>query len=338
VKLTQIYRASVAYAALASFTLILSACSVSPTNGIVSSSNAASSSYANKIISAPTGVVAGSITLDGKPTSLRYVYARGHAARRVDIERLGLHHGETIENGVISVLLSNVPLSSELVTDIVGDTPALPGNLIGILLTIDPSREYHWESQFLVDSERISLFGYTTTGGEAPAVEDGRIQAKLALRNQDAIHQRSFLMSFDSLLSWEGEDWEGGVRAYDQAICGSALQFDAYRKAMPGRWASESWLGTSGVPTDATLTVNEEVGDQQFLGTFHFVVEGGLAEFDEEVVIDCVDSKVHVRGAVVPGTRWAADTMVFDLLGKRLVGTGKDEANRSLNVVLKKIR
>jgi hypothetical protein len=319
----QTCRTSFMHIVLASVAFILPACSTNPTK---------------RVVSAPTGVVAGSITLDGKPTSLGYVYARGHAARRVDIERLGLHNGETIENGVISVLLSNTPVPSERVNDIVGDTTTIPPNLIGVLLTIDPSREYHWESQFLVDSERISLFGYTTTGGEAPTVEDGRIKAKLALTNQDAIHQRAFLVAFDSPLSRDGENWDGAVRAYDQASCGSALYFGAYKKAMHGRWASESWLGTSGISTKATLTVDEEVGDDQFLGSFHFVVEGVGAEFDEQVVIDCVDSTVRVRGAVVPGIRWAADLLDFDLQGNRLVGTGKDEAGRTMKVVLKKIR
>jgi hypothetical protein len=322
-KSTQPYQASLAAVILASFSLMLAACSVSPMR---------------TSISAPTGVVAGSVTIDGTATRLRYVYARGHAASHVDIERLGLHHGETIENGVISVLLSNTPVSAELANDIVGDAATIPANLIGILMTIDPSRENHWESQFLVNSERVSLFGYTTTGGEHPVVEDGRIKAKLALTNQDAIHRRTFLFAFDSPLLWVGEDWDADVLAYDQAPCGSALYFDAYKKAMPGRWATESWHGESGIPTNGMLTVNEKVGEEQFLGTFHFIVESETAEFDEEVVIECLDSRIHIRGAVVPETRWAADTMDFDLDGSRLVGTGKDEAGRSLKVVLKKIR
>jgi hypothetical protein len=187
-------------------------------------------------------------------------------------------------------------------------------------------------------ANEFPFFGYTTTAGEKPVVEDGRIKAKLALTNQDAIHQRSFLMSFDSPLSREGEDWDGAIRAYDQAICGSALQFDAYRKTMPGRWASESWQGESGFSTRAALIVLERVGTQQFLGTFHFVVENGAGEFDEQVVIDCVDSRIHILGAVIPGTRWAEDSLVFDLQGNRLVGSGKDEAGRSMSVVMKKVR
>jgi hypothetical protein len=336
--MTRLYRTSLACVVLASSVMILSACTVSPAKGSAGSSSVTSVRPWKKGLGVPTGVVAGTMTIDGTATNLRYVYARGHAASHVDIERLGFRHGETVDNGVISVLVGNVPVTAEMAIGIVDGTATIPLDLIGILLTIDPSRGYHWESQFLFDGERISLYGYTTTGGEAPVAEDGRINAKLALTNQDAIHQRSFLMSFDSLLSWDGENWDGSALAYDQAICGSALRFDAYKKAIPGRWVAESWLGTSGISTDATLTVNEEVGDEQFLGTFHFVVEGGAAEFDEAVAIDCLDSKVQVRGAVVPGTRWAADVLVFELQGNRLVGSGTDEAGRSMKVVLKKVR
>lgn len=319
----RICRVSLSQLMLAGFVLMSPACSINTVK---------------KVDSAPTGVVAGTLTIDGKTTSLKYVYAREHAATRVDIDRLDLRHGETLEKNVISVLLSNQSLSSQLVNDITGDSARIPSNLIGVLLTIDPSRSYHWESQFLANSERISFFGYTTTGGEAPSVEAGRVKAKLALTNQDAIHQRAFLFSFDAPLSRDWSAWEQGLLStFDGSGCGSARLFDEYKKAMPGRWVTESWRGESGFLTGGMLTVHEQVGGAQFLGTFHFVVDEVKLVVDEEVVIDCVESKIHVRGAVVPETRWAADTLVFDLQKNRLVGTGKDEAGRSMQVVLKKI-
>ena len=131
---------------------------------------------------------------------------------------------------------------------------------------------------------------------------------------------------------------EQGVLAdYGSASCGSARFIEEYKKKMPGRWATESWHGESGMMTGGTLDVHQKVGEKQFLGTFHFVVNELKLAIDEEVVIDCVDSKVNVRGAVIPETRWAADTLVFDLQTNRLVGTGKDEVGRSMQVVLKKI-
>lgn len=316
-------RASLSHVVLVGFILISSACT---TNTV------------KKVNSAPTGVVAGTLTIDGKPTSLRYVYTREHAARKVDIDRLGLRHGETIDSNVISVILSNEPISGELIDGIADDTAKVPASLIGIFLTIDPSRAYHWESQFLVNSERISLFGYTTTGGDSPRIDDGRIRAKLALTNQDAIHQRAFLIAFDSPLSLEGTAWTPGfVGTSYAASCGAASLFEEYKKAMPGRWVAESWPEQNGISTKATLTVHEEVGGEQFLGTFHFVVSDGRPDIEEQVSIDCVDSKVHIRGAVIPQTPWAADSFVLELHGKnRLVGTGRDEVGRTMQVALKK--
>ena len=291
-----------------------------------------------KVNSAPTGVVAGTMTIDGKPTSLKYVYVREHGVHQIDIDRLGLRHGETIESDVINVLLSNEPLSAEQVDDLSGDTARIPANLIGIFLTIDPSRSNHWESQFLVNSERVSLFGYTTTGGAHPTIEDGRIRAKLALQNQDAIHQRAFLFSFDAPVSQQGSAWKPGSVAENYgASCGSATYFEKYKKVMPGQWAAESWPERVGLSTSATLIVDEEVGAEQFLGRFHFIVSDGRPDTDEEVAIDCVDSKVHIRGAVIPETPWAEDSFVLELQGTRLVGTGKDEAGNTMQVAFKKI-
>lgn len=322
--LTPIYRVVVSQLLLAGLVLISSACS---TNAV------------KKVNSAATGVVAGTLTIDGTSTRLQYVYALEHVASRVDLDRLGLRHGETIEKDVINVVLVNQPLTAEIVNDIVGDKPQIPANLIGLLFTIDPTRDYHWESQFLVNAGRVSLFGYTSSGGDAPRVEEGRIKAKLALTNQDAVHQRAFLLSFDAPLSIEGSAWEQGLLTdYGSASCGSERFMDEYKKKIPGRWATESWHGESGMMTGGTLDVHQEVGEKQFLGTFHFVVNELKLAIDEEVVIDCVDSKVHVRGAVIPETRWAADTLVFDLQANRLVGTGTDEVGRSMQVVLKKIR
>ncbi len=323
-KLTPLFRVSFSQLLLAGLVLMTSACS---TNAV------------RKVNSAATGVVAGNLTIDGTPTRMQYVYALEHVATRVDIDRLGLRHGETIEKDVISVVLANQPLTAEIINDIVGDTTRIPAGLIGLLFTIDPTRGYHWESQFLANAERISLFGYTSSGGDAPRIEVGRIKAKLALTNQDAVHRRGFLLSFDAPLSIEGSAWEHGLLTeYGGSPCGSARFVEAYRKEMPGRWATETWRGESGMMASATLDVRQEIGEKQFLGTLHFVVNEFKLGIDEEVVIDCADSKVHVRGAVIPETRWAADTLVFELQENRLVGTGKDELGQSMQVVLKKIR
>ena len=283
-----------------------------------------------------SGAVAGTLTINGAATSLRYAYARRHEGRPLDVKRLGLHEDQELPDGIVYVLITNRPVSEQQIARIIDDKYDGAKNLNGVLLAFDPNGSHHWESQFLTDTQLISIYGMTSTGGPPLKIENGRIIGMLALQNQDAVYQRAFLVYFNAPLAPAGVAWTSDIGNIGAPPCGSMQAFADFTRTLPGPWAIETWAGSNGNSYTGTLAVDERISSNQFHGMFHFVIGDDKPDIDEQVTLTCTDAGISVHGAVIPETRWSPDTLELELKGKRMVGDGMDYMGQKQHIVLKK--
>jgi hypothetical protein len=283
-----------------------------------------------------SGAVAGTLTVNGSVTQLRYAYARRRQGRALDATRLGLHDDQAPQE-VDYVLLTNLPLPDQKIDAIVDDEYKGAKNLNGILLGIDPTGANHWESQFLTDTQLFSVFGITSSGGIKPEVKDGRIFAMLALSNQDAIAQRAFLVDFDTALG----PAKNSAASTDKPAAGCGIP--DFARTLPGKWVIEKWTdnakSATGTVTEShkgTLVVDERMSADQFHGTLLISTADDRPPIEEQATLNCTDGKIVLRGTVIPETHWVPDILTLLLENKRLSGTGEDKKGQRQTVALKK--
>jgi hypothetical protein len=276
----------------------------------------------------PNGAVAGTLTVDGQKSNLRYAYLRRSHASAIHANQAATASGN------ICVILSNLALDDTRIDAIVDGNYQGMKKLAGVMLTIDASAPKHWRTHFLSDTGMDGTAGMTQIGGEDPKIENGHVIGKISLHNQGAAHQRAFLTYFDVPLSALDEKTRCGIHGL------------ANFTHVSGIWDIERWsgeeAGVSGKAQAATysgsLRVDERLGPAQFHGTLHIVVGRGIPDIDEQATLTCADDKIQLRGAVVPESPWSPDTMELELRNDRLVGDGVDERGHKQHIVLKKVR
>lgn len=290
-----------------------------------------------------SGAVAGTLSINGASTTLRYAYARRQLAGELEMKRLRVAKEQTLQQGVVYVLLANRPLSAQQIDSVIAGNYDGAKNLNAVLLIIDAAGTHHWEAVFVTDTQMFSIYGFTSTGGPDPKIENDRIVGMLALRNQDAVFQRSFLVYFDSALPAADAQWTTDIGQFGAVPCGSPAAFADFVKVLPGKWTIETWAGelkSNDGPVaksyTGTLAVDERISTAQFHGTFHFVAGDDKPDIEEQAMLDCTNGKIIVRGAVIPETHWIPDALALELKGRRLVGGGTDAAGQTQQVVLRK--
>ncbi len=222
-----------------------------------------------------SGAVAGTLSINGAETMLRYAYARRQLAGELEMKRLRLHKEQTLPQGVAYVLLANRPLSAQQIDSIIAGSYDGTKNLNAVLLIIDAAETHHWEAMFVTDTQMFSIYGFTSTGGPDPKIRNDRIVGMLALRNQDAVFQRSFLVYFDATLPAPDAQWTTDIGQIGAVPCGSPAAFADFVHVLPGQWSIETWAGelkSSSGPVaksyTGTFAVDERISTEQFHGTF----------------------------------------------------------------------
>jgi len=151
-----------------------------------------------KAIATPRGVVVGTLTLNGKVIKLRYIYARRRVAPPPDDVRLHMS-GEKPKGGVVDVIVTNQPLSEDILTRIQENKYHGSDKVRGIDLIIESSGEHSWVTYFLLQSGTVPQGGMTDSRG-APKIENGRIRGKIEYKNEDVLDVRTYSISFDAPL------------------------------------------------------------------------------------------------------------------------------------------
>ena len=263
--------------------------------------------------------VAGTYTVDGDKSTLRYAYARA----RQDAE------GET----KIDVLLSNISLDDDHIQRLVDDRYQGMKKLAALMLTFDANKPGHWHTHFVSETRVEGDAGMTSSGGPAPKIVDGHLIGMISLHHQGAAHQHSFIVYFDAPLA----------PLDDAQQCSGAAASTFAR--LGGRWGIEQWKGWGDMGGKAeqmtysgTLNVDERLNPQQYHGTLHIIVGHGIRDIDEQVTLTCRGGKVSLHGAVIPETPWEPDVLEQDMHDDRLSGGGRDSGGREQNIALKKIR
>jgi hypothetical protein len=264
-------------------------------------------------------VVAGTYTVDGDKSTLRYAYTR---------QRDDAKDGATID-----VLLSNIALDDEHIDRLVGEHYQGMKKLAALLLTFDANDPKHWQTQFVSETNVSGTAGMTSIGGPDPKIVDGRLIGMIALRHQGAAHQHSFMVYFDAPLA-----------PPDDAQKCSAAAASTFAR-LGGRWGIEQWKGwgnlggkTEQMTYSGTLNIDERLNPQQYHGTLHIVVGHGIPDISEQVTLTCRGGKVSLRGAVIPETPWDPDVLELDMRDDRLSGAGTDSGGHEQSIALKKIR
>lgn len=263
--------------------------------------------------------VAGTYTVDGDKSTLRYAYTRQR---------------EDAKGGAkIDVLLSNIALDEDHIDRLVNDRYQGMKKLAALLLTFDANDPKHWDTQFVSESSVQGTAGMTSIGGPDPKIVDGRLIGMIALRHQGAAHQHSFLVYFDAPLAPPD----------DAQKCSGAAASTFAR--LGGRWGIEQWKGwdnlgskTGQITYSGTLNIDERLNPQQYHGTLHIIVGHGIPDINEQATLTCRSGKVSLHGAVIPETPWNPDVLELDMRDDRLSGTGSDSGGHEQSIVLKKIR
>jgi len=269
-------------------------------------------------VAPPQGVVAGTLTVDGQKTPLRYAYARRPA----------------VDGSDIYVILSNQALDDAHLAQFIDGHAGGTKKLAAVLFAIDPATPKKWQSGFISDGEIAGTAGFTQIGGSEPAIANGRVTGRISLHNQGAAHERSFLVNFDAPLDAPSA----------AAKCGAAALGTFSR--LSGVWNIERWSAEEGAADGSShaasysgsLRIDERLAADQLHATLHIVVGRGIADIDEAATLTCSNGKAHLQGAVMPETPWAPDSIDLDMHADRLSGDGADASGHEQHIALKKIR
>jgi hypothetical protein len=256
----------------------------------------------------------GKLSVDGKSTQLKYVYARRDSSA----------------SPLVDLIMTNQPISDDAITSILGATYRGSDKLRGFWLILDSKGRYQPPQLLLQSGEVPSTGGVMEmmSGDEFSKIENGRIRGKLECKISTPARTTAFVASYDAPLVVMPSDAAGPL---------SAEQFrKEFEKVMRGKWSIESWRNSNARSYSGILVVDERPSSGRFHGTFHLVYGKNKNKVDEDVTISRDGTKVRMEGHVAPGTSWSPDTFTFELRGDRLVGGARDDQGGEGNVVLRK--
>lgn len=199
----------------------------------------------------------------------------------------------------------------------------------GICIKADPTGKHDWYVQFLLESGPFSVGGFISRGG-SPVIEQDRVRGRIAFENQGG---PAFSIAFEAPL----RQWSASTTAHESSADEQKV-LSKFNTLMSGWWSIERWTSAGGHSNTGNLFVDQRIDERTFHGVLHF--KGGLGgkDVDEDVVITSEGTTIRIDGQSATDTTWSLDHLIFDLVGDRLLGGGKDEKDTVQRVELRKER
>jgi|GEM_PF-1676286 len=272
----------------------------------------------NPIAASDDGTVKGTLSLDGKVTTLHHIYGRKREAWPADVQELSVDGIGDLSCGIVDVIITNLPVSDAVLTSILQNEYHGSEKIRGVCLTFEGSGKHSFVHSFLLASGASKGFGITQSTGEINE-EHGRVIGAVKCKNEENLAVRVFDVSFDT-----------GVRLqYTQTVSAEPVpadQFlDEYLRVMPGNWNIERWVELGCASASGTLSIVERSRPNEFRGTFRLLVSvPGKPDrnVEEDVTITRNGTKVHLEGGEIRGAdeSWTRDVLDFELRKGLLVG------------------
>jgi len=276
------------------------------------------------------GTVVGTVTLEGKTIKLGYIYAQRREALPEDAQRFGLKEGETLDAGVVDLIATDQPITQDMI-DAIPVNKYNGSDLRGVWLLLDLSNQHSSADYFLVTAGALPTGSGTvmiSTQGNAQ-IEHGKLTGKLESRVQEVSTVKAYSILFDTPLH---------ISPYrTSALPASEETLNNLQTVLPGTWVIARWWAENGSATKGALSIDQKTNGNEWTGVFRFPVSKGQ-EVEESVAITLRGPRIHFEGSVAPGINWYPDTLDLELRGDLLIGSSRDTAGTSANVVLRKVQ
>jgi hypothetical protein len=266
-----------------------------------------------------SGKVDGKLTIDGKATDLKYIYARRDWPGCL----------------LVDVIVTNRPLQKASLGEILNGKYRGSDKLRGLWLLFDRSGAYKGE-RLLIESGAVpAASGVVMSmmdGNQNTRIENDRITGKLNAKIDSPARSTAFSVSFDApfMVTLPDVGTTGVVTSPEQ------FQSD-FARVIPGQWSIERWRDSAVSFYTGSLVVDGPLAGGKFKGTFHIAYLTDDRKVDEDVTISRDGTRVLMEGHVAPDAKWVPDTFSLELRGDVLVGDNRDQQGSEGNVVLRKM-
>ena len=299
---------------------------------------------AMQTVSLPSAsTISGTLTINGRPLKLKYAHALKRPARYLDRKRFELNEEDSLENGLIELIMTDRLLSEDILRQIMDDDYHGASNIKGVLLTIDASekRKRQWINTFLLEDGTASFNAGLTMGQGEPQINNGKIRGTLLYKHEGVGTAITYSVSFNipiEQMTPESDHTEADARTIEKFV-------KQLKKVMPGQWSIQRFKEETGRSLTGTLWVNDDFNEETFKGTLHLVGDQLDSPIDETVKITHTGTKVRMEGTearqqgelITDKNQWSLDGLTFQLKNKLLVGGGRDASGNMVHVTLKKI-
>lgn len=287
--------------------------------------------------------LSGTLTINGKSIKLKYAHALQRPARSLDRKRFERNEEDGLENGLIELIITDRPLSQDILKQIMDDDYHGGSNIKGVLLTIDASdkRKRQWINTFLLEDGTASFNTGLTMGQGEPQINNGKIKGALLYKHEGVGTTITYSVTFNipiEQMTPEPDLAEADAKAIEKFV-------KQFKKMMPGRWFIQRFKEETGRSLTGTLRVDDDFNAETFKGTLHLVGDQRDSPIDETVKITPTGTQVLMEGTearqhgelITDRNQWSLDRLTLQLKNNRLVGGGRDESGNMVHVTLRKI-